>query len=169
MLLKDWNIRRRLLTWGGINRITAADFNKWLCSSSPAATSAPASHRFKVRCGVTHILSRHLLHYLRHGGRYNGKYKCQIRLQESDIDEQGWWSTLQSWGKSTHAKINTSYYSLPFHTFSMWTYRNPHEHVEQATARVRNLEFSDSQSYVCYHAWRRLFGGRTHEHMITNL
>lgn len=46
------------------------------------------------------------------------KKRLQLRLQESDISsKQGRWSTLQSWGKSAHTKINTSYYSLPFHTY----------------------------------------------------
>lgn len=44
--------------------------------------------------------------------------KEEEKLQESDISTKQWrWSTLQSWGKSAHTKINTSYYSLPFHTY----------------------------------------------------
>lgn len=44
---------------------------------------------------------------------------CQIRLQERDIGELGQWSTLQSWGKSTHMKTTPS---------SLFT-RTVHEHT----------------------------------------
>lgn len=80
-----------------------------------------ANRRFMSHRGVTHILSWHLLHDLQHGERYDRRLfflKEEEKLQESDISSKQWrWSTLQSWGKSAHTKINTSYYSLPFHTY----------------------------------------------------
>lgn len=78
-------------------------------TSSYSSTAVLLRHRFRVRPGVTHILSWHLPHYLQHGERYSEKCKRQIRLRESDIGRQGRLSTLQSWGKSTHME---SYYSL---------------------------------------------------------
>lgn len=86
------------------------------------------------------------------GGCFFFFKKEEEKLQESDISSKQWrWSTLQSWGKSAHTKINTSYYSLPFHTYCI----PAHFSTPDANTHMKNKcsSLGAGMNFQCENLW----------------